>query len=245
MTPIETLLLDWQPGHSDLQMDSFITLRTGGTLYGCLFQSLRELATRWYALRDREFSREQLLVDIDELESVPGAGFEKRRNEIKLRQKRMCLDSIDRTIADTRKEMERFHKQADAFRVALESQDVSFPLDRQTKHRLDCEMWEHNLKARCAVELMANGRLGNSTLELIQSCPREMRSRIAEQIDGRNHERLLSWFMEQDQEFLKCSESFDSSRPCFLTSPMGEPKFPESSLPPDYWSASTARNGMD
>ena len=85
MTPISELLKDWQPGHSVLQMDSFITLRSGGTLYGCLFQALRELATRYFAVQEREFGREQLLVDVDELQSQPGKAFEKRRNEIRLR----------------------------------------------------------------------------------------------------------------------------------------------------------------
>src|SRR5262245_24475558 len=120
MTPIDVLLLDWQPGHSVLQMDSFITLRSGGTLYGCLFQSLRELATRHFAIREREFAREQLLVDIDELEACLGCGFEQRRNEIRLRQKREQLADVERSILESRKELDRFHEQAHAIRSALQ-----------------------------------------------------------------------------------------------------------------------------
>ena len=50
---IDDLLLDHQEFHSDLQMDSFITLRAGGTLYGCYKQALRELSTRKIAVIQR------------------------------------------------------------------------------------------------------------------------------------------------------------------------------------------------
>lgn len=228
MTPIETLLIDWQPGHSDLQMDRFITLRSGGTLYGCYFQSLREIATRWTALRERNFARELLLVDLDELEAQPGAGFEKRRNEIRLRQKREYLVMSDTAIGHTLKELNRFREQADAFRSALEARGVRFPLDRETKHHLDCEMWEHNLKARCAVELMSNGRIGNSTIELIQACPVAMRGRIMESLREPNHPALMAWFMEQDQGLLECSELSVSQKPLPRMSRTASPASPPS-----------------
>lgn len=245
MTPIEVLLIDWQPGHSILQMDRFITLRSGGTLYGCYFQSLREIATRWFANRDRAYSRGLLLVDIDELEAVPGSGFEKRRNEIRLNRKREELATFDRMAAKAQEELDRFHEQADVFRRALEHQGVKFPLDAETKHRLDCEMWEHNLKARCAVELMANCRIGNSTIELIQSCPTEMRSRIVESLQEKNHQALMAWFMEQDQGLIECSELSDSPRPSPRTYRMGSWESPPNNSPRDSWNARTARIGAD
>src|SRR5438445_2833578 len=67
MLPISELLADHQEFHSDLQMDAFITLRSGGTLYGCYKQALRELATRVRALRERYRLRALLDVDLDEL----------------------------------------------------------------------------------------------------------------------------------------------------------------------------------
>ena len=50
---ISELLVDHQEFHSDLQMESFITLRAGGTLYGCYKQALRELSTRKIAAIQR------------------------------------------------------------------------------------------------------------------------------------------------------------------------------------------------
>ena len=47
---IETLLAEHQHGHSDFQMDFVITVRNGGTPYGCYKQSLRELHKRWRLL---------------------------------------------------------------------------------------------------------------------------------------------------------------------------------------------------
>ena len=241
MTPIEVLLLDWQPGHSVLQMDSFITLRSGGTLYGCLFQSLRELATRHFAIREREFAREQLIVDIDELEATPATGFERRRSDIRLRQKREQLADVERAIAENRKELVRFHEQADAIRAAMRDEGIRFPLDGATKHRLDCEMWEHNLKSRCAVEYMANGRLGVSTIELIQACPRQMRSRIAATVlDAERHEQLLCWFMEQDQDSFECYGSFDSQTQSPRMSPTDAPVSQPTNCASDCSSASAA-----
>src|SRR5262249_40084298 len=130
-----------------------------------------------------------------------------------LRQKRELLADVDRAILESKKELERFHEQADGLRAAMEQQGITFPLDRETKHRLDCEMWEHNLKSRCAVEYLANGRLGASTIELIQSCPREMRSRIVSVVlRAERHDQLITWFMEQDQDSLECYGSSDSQR---------------------------------
>src|SRR5579863_2272034 len=85
MIELSDLLTDHQEFHSDLQMDSFITARSGGTLYGCYKQALRELATRVRALRERYFGRRLLLLEIEE-HDLAGT----RRDIIHAESKRMA-----------------------------------------------------------------------------------------------------------------------------------------------------------
>jgi hypothetical protein len=194
MIELSDLLIDHQEFHSDLQMDSFITARSGGTLYGCYKQALRELATRVRALRERYFGRRLLLLEIEEhdLAGTP-------RDLIHAESKRMALRESDSILADTEREFLRFYAQATATRESLRSQGVRFPLDAATRDRLDREMWVHHLKCRVAVELNTMGRATSVTVELIQALPQPIRESICAEIfcpDAPRH--LMEWFMSYD-----------------------------------------------
>ena len=194
MIELSKLLADHQEFHSDLQLDSFITLRSGGTLFGCYKQALRELATRVRALRERYFGRRFLLLEIEE-HQLAGT----RRDSIHAESKRIALQESDSVLADTEREFLRFYAQATAIRELLESQGVGFPLDGPTRDRLDREMWMHQLKCRVVVELNTVGRPQGVTLELIQALPLDMRKALcAEILSPDATHRLLDWFLSYE-----------------------------------------------
>jgi hypothetical protein len=199
MIPLSDLFADHQEFHSDLQMDSFITLRSGGTRYGCYKQALRELTTRKLALIQRYANRDRIVLEIDELHGDCLDPFQARRNAIDAREKSLMLAECDRVIDDTEREFVRFYQQAAAIREALSAQGVKFPLDGETRYRLDCEMWEHQLKCMAAVDFMTCGRLGAQTVGLLQSSPVDMRRRIADDVlHSERHPELIEWFLSYD-----------------------------------------------
>lgn len=223
MTPLNDLLADHQFFHSNLQMDSFITIRAGGTLYGCYKQALRELQTRVTALRGHRAARAILEIEIEEHD----AG-ESRRDRIHATTKRAALGECDRVMNDTLREFARFYGQADALRTALERTGVKFPLNDETRDRLDREMWVHQIKCRAAVEYLCANRLQNSTIELFQALPGTMRQRLANEIFGEGNQRgLIDWYMTYEPDvprpteisdqtvrgLVGCSESFDLLKP--------------------------------
>jgi hypothetical protein len=223
---INELLADHQEFHSDLQMDSFITLRAGGTLYGCYKQALRELSTRKIAVIDRVTQMRLAEVEYQERMRPAENEFVAERNRLKRVEIASFRTMNEQILQDTLRECAYFYGQALAIRDALHEQGVRFPLDAKTRARLDREMWEHNLKGRCAVELMSQGRLNGTTIELIQSCPKEMRGRIGECLSLQHRGELFDWFMTYDpqapaptivepsevRKLIECSESNDSPK---------------------------------
>jgi hypothetical protein len=195
---INELLADHQEFHSDLQMDSFITLRSGGTLYGCYKQALRELQTRKVAVIQRVTQMRLADVEARRRAITTGNEMADERNRIRNEELAAFRPMNEQILNDTLRECAYFYGQALAIREALEAEGVRFPLDARTRDRLDREMWEHNLKGRCAVELMSQGRLNGTTIELIQSCPQEIRGRIGDCLSPERHSALIDWFMTCD-----------------------------------------------
>ncbi len=231
MIPLSELFADHQEFHSDLQMDSFITLRSGGTLYGCYKQSLRELTTRKLALIQRYANRDRLALDIEKLQRPCEKPIKARRNAIDLWEKSLMLGECDRVIGDTEREFIRFYQQAASIRESLAAQGVEFPIDPQTRDQLDCEMWEHGIKVMAAIDFMTMGRLQKNTAELFQSVPPEMRKRIGARFN--DQPALIKWYLDYkppmpparietcDVRKLICSISYDLQKPYNFTSSTG------------------------
>lgn len=228
MIPVLDLLADHQEFHSDLQMNSFITLRSGGTLYGCYKQSLRELYTRHISLIQRRANRKRLVLEIESLEAADSVdAFQQRRAVIDLEEKRLMLVECDRVLKDTEREFERFRKQAESIRAELESHGIEFPLSDESRHILDCEMWEHNLLSRCAVEIYTslNHQINPTTMEFIQCMPLAIRQRISIALSSENRDKLSEWFMSLESPaeslagHIECSGLSDSPKLSQDTSP--------------------------
>ncbi len=221
------LMADHQGNHSALQMDSFITARAGGTLYGCYKQALREIDTRIHALRSHYYERAKLPAQIRRLK--------KRNTEeavIRASFLNMRIGDVASHIADSEREFIRFYAQAIAIRSEMESAGEIFPLSEEARHRLDCEMWEHRLKTMAAGDLIAEGRIARVTIEFLVSTPREIRARLAAAFEPANRDNLVGWFLNHEvpipdggkidaitqEAVLKCLESSNSPKPSRLTS---------------------------
>lgn len=199
MTVFDCVLLDHRHFHSEWQIDHAITGRSGGTVYGCYRQAVRELHKRWRGLRECYAARERLILDIDDLERLPKAsGNDARRREIDLAEKRLSLIESAGVIRDTEREFLRFYGQALACREALGiGPDETLSDDR--RESLEAEFWEHQIKAMAAVDFITTGRLSRGTVELFQCSPPAQRQRLAAEIlDPAAHERLTSWYLSID-----------------------------------------------
>lgn len=186
---IDELLSDHEGGHSDLQMDSFITIRSGGTLYGCYKQALRELAKRKRGVDGLEVERDLLLIDIEEIRSTEDHGdFKSRRETVRLRQCLARLAELDRSLTDTRRELDRFFAQAVALKALIGD------LTPERRAALDAEMWVHRLKCQAAIDYMSTGRLGPNTAALMQALPRALR----DQLPRVKPPELVEWFLAYD-----------------------------------------------
>lgn len=201
--PVIDLLADHEPTHSNLQMDWFITVRSGGTLYGCYKQALRELHTRFMALTASYTQRELLTIKVEKIASNVDLGdkFRIRRRKVKLADKRIRLAALDRTIADQEREFTRFYGQAISLRETLANQGVAFPIDIETRDRLDREMWVHRLKSMAAVGYMTQGQPGVNVVEFLQALPVDMRQSLANEVlNPQNREALAQWYLNYSPE---------------------------------------------
>lgn len=202
-----SLLEDHEIYHSELQMDSFITGRAGGTLYGCFKQAQRELFKRTRGLIELYTDRSLLQVDIDEWEFTKDK-FDRKRAKIKNAKRGLEMIELQKNIEHTEREFLHFYAQVVACRQALEAKGVSFPLSAEARHKLDLEMWEHRLLSRAALEFLTQGTLQFNTAEFIQASPPDMRQRIADRVfvgpDARH--QLIDWFLNQQPQLPEPAE---------------------------------------
>lgn len=195
MYKINDLFKDHQLYHSEFQQDYFITMRSGGTVYGQYKQALRELYKRFRGLKGLYSERDLLQVDIDELEEKTlnedeYNKFEQRRNKINFEKKRLDMVEMCKNIEETEREFNRFYAQSASLK------DIVGELTEEKRNRLDREMWIFKIKEMAAIDLLSHGRLGNNTLELMTCVPDNIRTELLETI--KDHNKLVEWFENKD-----------------------------------------------
>ena len=168
MIPIADLLNDHQMFHSDVQMDAFITVRAGGTVYGQYKQALRELSKRFRGLTGLYHDRQLAELDIEVLKSGPkGNNFALRRRDIEISRARFGLEQTDHTIKDTEREFLRFYAQAVVLKRKIEAEHGEFT--EEVRAKLDAEMWEYQIQQTIAVDILAGGRVSSSAITMLRS----------------------------------------------------------------------------
>lgn len=171
MIRISDLLAFHQEFHSNLQMDRFITAAAGGTPWGMFKQALRELATRYEALK----------TDLQRLSHLTGTHLDPAHAQ-------MQRDTLCRTIRDREREFVRFYAQACALKEMLG------PINPDRIDQLDMEMWTHRARWEAAADLASGQPISRRTIDLIQALPEEVRAPVWVQI---RHDPggLIDWFV--------------------------------------------------
>ncbi len=199
---LHDLFADHQLYHSEWQMDHFITVRAGGTEYGCYKQALRELHKRYRGLKGLYVERELLEVDIEEKNAQHYKTiYDERRRVIKLAQKQMQMEELDHQIRDTEREFKRFYIQATALKKRIGD------LTPERRATLDRNMWEHRLKCMAAVDIMTTGRIGQNTIEFAMSIPMEDRVKLVKEIYDDKGKTVVNWFTNYETKPLDLPES--------------------------------------
>jgi hypothetical protein len=193
---LQDLLKDHRLYHSEFQQDYFITTRSGGTVYGQYKQALREVYKRFRGLKGLYHERDMAKVDLEELifnSKHQGDAFEIKRNKLNIAKSELDLIEMEKNIEDTEREFKRFYEQCVSLKAMLPE------LTDEVRRKLDKEMWLHKLKEICAVDFLSNGALKNTTVELINSIPKDDRLSLLELVD--NRKQLLEWYWNKDEEF--------------------------------------------
>jgi hypothetical protein len=178
MVAIDSLLKFHVGGHSEVQMDHFITLRAGGTVYGCFLQSLRELSKRVRAVRESHLSLQELLLRIETLRGrTSGDSFQARLNTIRLERLHNRSLELGGVIHSECRELLHFYGQAASLFYAL-GFDRTPPAPARLRE-LELERWQHHLRCLIALDLYTTGRPSKATAELLQCMPSKVRHRIA------------------------------------------------------------------
>lgn len=201
---LDVLLQDHRLYHSELQQDYFITKRSGGTIYGQYKQALRELYKRFRGLKGLYYERDLMKIDIEELmwkiedREFIRSVFDEKRNKLELEKKKLDLIELSKNIEDTEREFKRFYQQAFSLKKVIGE------LTEEKRNELDKEMWIYKLKEMCCVDFISNGRVKNTTLELINCLDLVDRKPILEII--KNKEQLFEWFdnKEENYKLIEC-----------------------------------------
>jgi hypothetical protein len=59
------------------------------------------------------------------------------------------------------------------------------------------DMWEFKIKEMAVIDWISSGRLRNSTFEFLHSCPKEMKTRIAKELQNQN--KLIEWYDTKEE----------------------------------------------
>lgn len=256
MFPIQTFLDDTQTAHCDLQIDRFITVRGGGTLFGCYHQACREISSRVVAVAEASTQLEMNRIKRARYSTkVRGCVDPLRRRFLrqKIRQSRVGIIVARKQLSESRRELIRFYGLCCSLYVAL-----GFDQQRPTPERLNQlheERWEHHVRSAIASDVFCQGMPSKGTVELFQCLPPVMKKRIGEEcLDPSKRQQVVSWWLEYEpnlppplaipadeaRRVLKCCASKGLPAPSRNLSATGSAGLLSSNTPPALLSAKRA-----
>ena len=177
-TVADELLEDYHPFHSEFQIRHLILIRSGGTIWGCYQQALREIAARWSCLQNDRVS------DAHQLE---GTSYQ-------------YIDSLEsilkkRVLNDQQRELAVFL----AYAIVLKA--VLGHVSNQRLDELDRELWVYRIRTVLARDYLCLGHPSRETVELIHVLPHEIRAECMSAIkDLDTRDRLIRWYLNYTLE---------------------------------------------
>jgi len=184
---------DHQMFHSNFQIDHFI-IGQSGTEYGQYKQVLREVVKRWRGLKQQVLLRHETELKLRKWEQRLGEmpdALKAEKANLKIMKFKMALEETDRVLEGTRREFLRFLAHAKALKAKIGE------LTPEKRDQLDADMWEHNLKAMAALDLVTSGRLSEATVRMLRYFPSERRLPLIELLTTRQAD-LIDWYETHD-----------------------------------------------
>ena len=160
---------------TEFQHDHFVTGMSAVTPYGQYKQAVRELYNRVCNLRDLEFSRETLEIEIDEQQHITENGkdeFDRRKAVVELKRKQMNMFDLLERQKETQREAMSFYRQS------AQLKEVVGELTPEKEQVLEAEMWEAQVQKLAALDIMNGGGISKSTLEMAFSMKGDIRDRL-------------------------------------------------------------------
>jgi hypothetical protein len=197
MNKLKELFNDHQIYHSKFQQDYFITVKSGGTLYGQYKQSLRELYSRYNSIKSAMFGLEKHFVNIEEQKYIAETSnniFKKKRADIETRELESNLETTHKSLEDQKREFTRFYQQACWYKEQLGE------LTDEKRDKLDKEMWIYKIKEMIALDFASGGQLKSNTYELINSTPQEVKTIVLKEL--KNPLQVVEWYEKTDVNYL-------------------------------------------
>lgn len=198
MFTLEQILSDHECGHSQFQIDNFITSKGGATTYGKYKQALTELYSRFNSLKvsicerlEKDLTENAFSIDDDSSDDIERKVAKIQHIKFKLEQ-----EGDRRAIEGQKREFNRFYQHACALKKMLE--DKHGPLTDEVKKTLEHEYWETKLKQTLATQLELTGRPNESLYEAILALPKDMKYRILDELS--HPDRLVEWHTQHSDE---------------------------------------------
>lgn len=175
---IERLLEDFEPNHTDFQIDNFIIGKQGDN-WAQYKQALREIDGRY----------KSLVTQKEELELLTLNRVRRffRWFRIRAQRRRRKCEAMMKNIAETERELRRF------LAIAMKLKARLGKLDYDRRKELEADSWLQKTRKMAGVDMLVNGgQLSKATLEMIIALPRrERRTILAELTNQPDPNRLL------------------------------------------------------
>jgi hypothetical protein len=174
---IEKLLMDYRSKHSEFQIDNFI-IGNQGCVWSEYKQALREIHGRYISLISQKEDLE--MFDLKKSWRWP---FGRRSSIIKSRRERSRF-ALANGISETERELDRFVE------LAVELKKEIGDIDPVKRQVLEADSWLQKSVRMAAVDLIVNGRIGQSTIGMIISLPTRDRAVALDKIKGDPHKLI-------------------------------------------------------
>lgn len=186
LSDLHELLGLHERGHDSIQVDSFITAKTGVDAWGMFKQALREMHSRYYTLLTQALDVREKRVELDG-ESRAHDGPLNELDRIKLARMYVELSSREDQFTRTLREFERFLGQARHLRKL-------FPdaITAAVRDELDLAHWVNHLKFEAGESLLNSRMIGGRVFRLAITLPEDQREELMGALS--KPDEIVKWF---------------------------------------------------
>lgn len=165
----DNFLSDFQPFHSELQIENFIVSCGGdGHVWGMYIQCLREIDSRKKNIITMVHQIRKLDLDIAEaINSGPSGYLITRKRKLARARSLLLIDQITTEIRTVKQHLKDSLREFACFiRIANNLKEEIGTITESKRRELDFEYWKHRLTRRAVVGSVSEGRPPAELLEM-------------------------------------------------------------------------------